>query len=186
MAGRGMSAAMLTEVAKQQLRVLHLLELYFSTTGYLTTARRNIVWAGNTYSALGNWLSFNEVEESTDIRAGSVNIMLSGVNQANVQSALTENFIERRAVIRRGFLDAGDQVIVDPIIIFDGRIDSWSLREDAAGGTSEITWQAASHWADFDRVYGRRTNNEDQQVWFPGDRGFEFAAQTDDIRWGKA
>lgn len=186
MAGRGMSAAMLAEIVKQQLRLFHLVEMYFSTAGYLTTSSRNIVWSGNTYSALGNLLSFGEVEESTDIRAGSLNITLSGVNQGNIATALTENFIERRVVIRRGFRDAADQVIIDPVILFDGRIDSWSLREDVMDGTSTITWQVASHWIDFDRVYGRRTNNEDQQVWFPGDRGFEFAAQTDDIRWGKA
>lgn len=186
MPSRGMSAAMLTEIAKQQIRPVHFIELYFSTTEYLTTGRRNITWSGNTYSALGNLLDFGETDESTDMRAGSVNIMLSGVNQGNIAIALTENFIERRAVIRRGFLDASDQIIVDPIILFDGRIDSWGLSEDVTGGTSVITWSAASHWVDFERVSGRRTNNEDQNVWFPGDKGFEFAAQADEIRWGKA
>lgn len=185
MAGRGMTAAMQTEVAQQQLRMFHLLELYFSVTGYLTTGNRDIVWGGNTYSALGNWLSFGEVDESADLRAGSVNIGLSGVNQANISTALTENFIERRAVIRRGFFDANNQVIIDPVILFDGRIDSWSLHEDVDNNTSTITWQAATHWIDFERAAGRRTNHDDQQVWFPGDRGFEFAAETDDIVWGK-
>lgn len=186
MANRGMSGAMLAEIAKRQLRLLHLVEMYFSATSYLTTAPRNIVWGGNTYGALGNLLSFGEVEESTDIRAGSVAIELSGVNQGNVATALTENFIDRRIIIRRGFRDASDQIIIDPVSIFDGRIDSWSLREDVMAGTSTIAWQTASHWIDFDRIYGRRTNNEDQQGWFPGDKGFEFAAQADDLRWGKA
>lgn len=186
MASRGMSTAMLTEIAKQQLRLFHLVEMYFASTGYLTTGHRNLVWNGNTYSALGNLLSFGEIAESADIRAGSINIVLSGVNQANIATALTENFIERRVVIRRGFLNAADHIIVDPVILFDGRIDSWDLNEDVTSGTSTITWKAASHWVDFERAAGRRTNNEDQQVWFPGDKGFEFAAQNDEIRWGKA
>lgn len=186
MANRGMSAAMLAEIAKPQLRLFHLVEMYFTTIGYLTTGRRNIVWNGNTYSALGNLLSFGDVAESADIRAGSINLVLSGVNQANIATALTENFIDRRVVIRRGFLDASDIIIVDPIILFDGRIDSWDLNEDVTTGDSTVTWKAASHWIDFERISGRRTNNEDQQVSFPGDKGFEYAAQTEEIRWGKA
>ncbi len=185
MANRGMSAAMLSEIAGQKIRIFHLLELYFSTVGYLTTARRNIVWNGNTYHALGNWLSFGEVEESTEIRSGTMNVTLSGVNQANIQMALTENFIERSVIVRRGFLNATDQIVIDPLVIFDGRVDSWSLTEDVVQGTSTIVWQAASHWIDFDRTYGRRCNSEDQQIFFPGDRFFEFAAQTDEIRWGR-
>lgn len=186
MANRGMSGAMLTENAKQQTRPFHLIEFYFSTTDYLTTARRNIPWNSINYIALGNLLSFSDLEESTEIRAGSFNVVLSGVNQANIAVALTENFIERRIVIRRGLLDVNDAIVVDPVILHDGRIDGWNLNEDVTNGTSTIKWNAASHWIDFERVAGRRTNNEDQQVWFPGDKFFEFAAQNDEIRWGKA
>ena len=48
-----------------------------------------------------------------------------------------------------------------------------------------IELQAASQFADFEKIRGRRTNNESQQIHFPGDRGFEYAPQVvKDLKWG--
>ena len=44
----------------------------------------------------------------------------------------------------------------------------------------------ASHWADFSKVEGRKTNTGSQQIFFPTDKGMEFAGLTvQDILWGK-
>jgi len=41
-------------------------------------------------------------------------------------------------------------------------------------------------WSDFERTAGRRTNDNDQQVYYPGDRGFQFADDAlKDIKWGR-
>lgn len=184
MANRGMTPAVLAEIAKKQLRIVHFLEMYFATTERACTWGRHLTWGGNTYLAAGNLLTLPDISESTAMQAGSVDIVLSGVNQANIAVALTENFIEKRVVIRRGFIDTADQLIIDPVIKFDGRIDSWRLAEDADNGTSTITWTAASHWVDFERTNGRTTNDKEHQVLFPGDRFFEYAAETVDMKWG--
>ena len=179
-----MTPAVLTEIAKKQLRMVHFLELYFATVERACTWGRHLTWGGNTYLATGSLLSLPDIDESVEMRSNSASIVLSGVDQASIAIALTENFIDKRVVIRRGFIDPADQLIIDPVIKFDGRIDSWGLAEDADDGTSTITWLAASHWVDFERTAGRTTNDKEHQVIFPGDKFMEFAAETIDLKWG--
>jgi hypothetical protein len=47
--------------------------------------------------------------------------------------------------------------------------------------------QVVSHWADFDKTNGRKTNNTSQQRFFSADVGMDFSSQTvQDIKWGRA
>jgi len=49
-----------------------------------------------------------------------------------------------------------------------------------------LTVEIASHWKDFEKENGRRTNHNTQQLYFDGDLGFEFAAKTiKDLKWGR-
>ncbi|MFQ5510039.1 MAG: hypothetical protein ACE5FN_12010 [Leptospirillia bacterium] len=188
MAGRGMSAAMLAEIARAEVRLAHLVEIHLdSNLGRYTDAHRDLVWGGNIYLADGNLMDIPTVTEEADLRVGSVTVSLTGVAQANIATALLEPSTDRQVVIRTGCLDAADALIADPVVVFDGRIDGWSIREDPEGGTSVVEWTVASHWADFEKTAGRRTNHEDQQTFFPGDDGFKFAPEIiRDIRWGRA
>ena len=79
------------------------------------------------------------------------------------------------------------RVVIDPIPIFDGRIDGIEAAEDPDSGEGAVSVSASSVFGNFDRRNGRRTNNEDQQVHFPGDLGLEFTSElVRDIVWGEA
>lgn len=185
MSGRNMSAAMLAEIAKQAVQVFELVEMYFDGgTDRFTTWNRNIDWGGNTYLATGHLLQLGDVNEDVALTIGATTIQLSGVALDAVAIALTENYTDRRVIIRRGCLDTAGGIIVDPVIIFDGRLDGFSLAEDRS--TATLSWTVASHWADFDKSAGRRTNLEDQKIHFPNDTGFRWTAQVArDIAWGR-
>ena len=44
-----------------------------------------------------------------------------------------------------------------------------------------------SQWVDFQRTPGRHTNDPEEQIWFPGDRGFKFVTNINQqIKWGAA
>ena len=44
-----------------------------------------------------------------------------------------------------------------------------------------------SHWADFEKKSGRKTNNTSQQRFFSADKGMEFSSENVlDIKWGRA
>jgi hypothetical protein len=47
--------------------------------------------------------------------------------------------------------------------------------------------RATSLFADFERRTGRHTNDAEQQIHYPGDKGFEFVSELRDkqINWGR-
>lgn len=185
---RNLPAVIQTEIAKQAVITFHLVEFQFDTgTIRFTSLPRNIVYNSQTYLASPDLLSFGNVVESDRVELGSMFFTLSSVDLSVVAQALLEDFVDRPILLYRAFLDTSTfQLLVDPVLIYEGRITSFKLSEDPQSGTSTLTWQTASMWADFQRTAGRRTNNNDQQVYHPGDLAFEFAHNiTFDIRWGR-
>lgn len=185
---RGASAPVLAEIAADANAPVHLFELYLpGATTYATDAFRAVEWGGNTYPALGHFLAFDGIEETADLAVTQVRVQMSGVDQSLISLLLSYDYIDRRLVIRQGFLDASDTLIIDPLAIFDGRCDAPEISEDPDTGASGITLAASSHWIDFERTPGRHTNHEEQQIWFPGDLGFEYVSQLNrQIKWGAA
>lgn len=186
MADRGMSAAMLAEIAKSEVLTCLLVEMYVdSGTLYFTDAYMDLTWNSNTYSSAGNFLSISDITESINDEIPSISLVLSGVPAANVAIALSQDVIDRQVIIRRAYLDASYLVITDPLELFNGNISSYPTIRDNRGSSS-ISFDVSSHWADFERVAGRRTNNEDHQVDYPGDTFFLFASEIiKDAPWGR-
>ncbi len=185
---RGATASVLTEIAAPACRPIHLLKVVLSTdTLYFTDAYRTIVWDGQTWLALGHFLSFGDIEESGGVEVSSCTIGLSGVDQTYLSIFLSQDFIDREVSIWKGFLDASMSVITSPVLIFNGRINKPGLTEDPTAGTCTLAVEASSHWVDFQRIPGRHTNDTEQQIWYPGDRGFEFASdKAAQLKWGAA
>jgi hypothetical protein len=185
---RSLTASVQTELAKDKIRLFGLLELHFDSGSlYLARGYRPITWGGQTYQPDAGLIDVSAVEETTELRVGSITITLEGVSQAHISSALSEDYIDRQVKVYRGLLDASGDVIPDPFLLFDGRISGGPvIEEDPDRGDSTVRWTAASHWADFQKVAGRRTSHADQQVYFPGDLGFEYAAMDlSDLKWGR-
>lgn len=176
MAGRSMSSAMRTEVAKAQNQPCHLFALELdSGTLYVTDAYRTVVWGGNSYAATGHLLGFDGVHETSDLQVTEARVSLSGVDQVYVSVALAEDTIDRRLRIWKGFLDTStDAVIVDPVEIFSGQCDAPAIEEDPEAGSCTVTLTATNHFGDFTRRAGRRSNAAVQKVFFPADEGFGF------------
>ena len=181
-----MTAAVKTEAAKLTgQRVRHLAELHFSPVVYLTDHTRIVPWNSNNYQPGGHFLSYSDIGESTEVRVGNYNLVLSSVEQTYVATLLQNNYIDRQVVIRRFWLDGNDQMIDGPVIVRDGRIQGFSLDEQSR--PPKVVVNVATHWADFDKVAGRRSTEASQQRHFADDRFFEFAAERfDDKVWGRA
>jgi hypothetical protein len=187
MSGRSASAAAQTQIALAANRPFHLFEIYFSgVTARSSDAFRNIDWGGNTYYALGHYISFDGVEETAELQVNQVKITQTGVASTFISLYLSNEYIDRRVVIRKAFLASDDTVVVDPFPIFDGRCDAPEINDDPESGTCTVSISASSHWVDFERKPGRHTNHEEQQIWFPGDQGFEFVSQLNkELTWGR-
>ena len=184
---RGASAGFITELLKSTNSPCFLVETYFDDgTIRVTDAWRNIDWGGNTYTANGHFLSFDGLTETAELQVPNLTLTVSAVDQVWISTALTKQYIDRRMVIYKAFLDYTQDVISSPIIIFDGRMDSMAVA-DSPDGKCTVAISATSQWGDFDRKAGRHTNPQEQQVFFPGDRFFEYVANLNkEIKWGAA
>jgi hypothetical protein len=188
MTDRNATAAWITQAEASANRPVHLLELVFdSATTRLTDADRTITWGGNDYLALGHFLGFSDIEESSEVEVTSMTGTLSGVDQTYVSLFLSETYLDRPVNLYKAFLDAGLGVVSDPLLIFSGRLNQPVINENPDDGTCTLAISATSHWVDFERRPGRHTNHAEQQVWFPGDKGFEFSSEiVKEIRWGRS
>lgn len=187
MANRGMSAAMLAEIAKDQVREVYLVSIAFDGgTQYYTTHASDLSWSSQTWEASGSFLDISDITEHADPKINNATVTLSGAEQANISAALTEDYTDRELNVYIGFLDSSDALIVDPVNIFSGRIDSFSYQENPERGSATLRWKAANHFADFDRQNGRLANDKSHQVYFPGDDFFKFTSEvTRTITWGR-
>lgn len=211
---RGASSAFLTELLKSKSEPCWLVEVYFDDgTIRMTDAWRDIVWGaeiwfndinlyfnnntiawnrknypqGNTYVAQGHFLGFSGLSETLDMRIPTVNLSLSAVDQTWIAIALTKQYIDRRLVIYKAFIDYVNGVVSSPVIVFDGRMDGMPISDDPDAGKCIITVSATNQWSDFERRPGRHTNDQEQQILFSGDKFFEFSSQINkQSKWGAA
>jgi hypothetical protein len=129
-------------------------------------------------------MGLSEFSEQTDISKTSVKLTLSGAEQSFISIVLNENVINDEVDIYRGLLDSSNTLIDDPIILYKGHIENFSIQE--SGTTSNVVLSIVSQWADFDKKNGRKTNNTSQQRFFSTDVGMDFSSETiRDIKWGK-
>ncbi len=187
MADRDASGSVLTQIEAAANEPVHLFALYLDgLTQRLTDAYRPLTWNGDTYTAVGHFVGFDGLEESAELQVTQVRIQLSGVVTDTIAELLSYSYIDRRVAIWKGFI-SGTGVVADPILIFDGRADAPAIEENPDDGTCIVTLTASQHWVDFERRPGRHTNHEEQQIWFSGDKGFEFVSEINKpITWGRA
>ena len=86
---RSLNASVLTEIAKDSVKMCHLVYMGLSTAQYMTDAAFDIDYSSNTYTSSSYLLSMGTVEESSDVRIGSISIDLSSVSQAFTSIFLT-------------------------------------------------------------------------------------------------
>jgi hypothetical protein len=152
------------------------------TTYYLSNAYAPLLYLGNTYTQLGNFLGMSEIQDDLRATNNAINLQLSGIppddgspNYMNI--ALNSNLKGSKVKIRRAFFDgSGNYTPTQVYLRFDGYVSNFSLNEnwdqDAKTTSNTISIQCANIHAILEKKYsGRRTNETDQQFWYPGDTG---------------
>jgi hypothetical protein len=181
---RSIDAATITELAKDNFNLATLIQFDLSSTLYLTDWGRNLSALSQTWSSSPHFLGVGDVTETSNLRVNTLDITLSGVEQSYVAIFLSQNYIDRPVKIYRAAINSSDAVIGAPILLFSGLITNYSIQDSKE--TSTITVQLASHWKDFEKKVGRKTNHNSQSIHFPSDKGFEFAAKSiKDLKWGR-
>jgi hypothetical protein len=185
-----LNASTSTELAKDSFNIINLLEFQgiggASERLYITDAPVDISYSSNSYLSGRGMLGVSDIQEEEDLKIESVEITLSGVETANVKLFLDFDYIDRRVLIRRAIIGDDYNIIGDPILVFDGRLDQPKIIEDFKAGNATLGISATSHWADFEAIAGRHTNDSEHQVLHSGDTFFQKATETQkDVKWGR-
>tara|TARA_R100001509_G_scaffold165127_1_gene145277 strand:- start:1840 stop:2385 length:546 start_codon:yes stop_codon:yes gene_type:complete len=179
---RGLSNSLKTELANQNIKPILLVEILFPIPQRITNHYKDITHNSNTYSASGHLLSITNKAENAEINVSNFTINLSAVDSAFTSIILNNNVANDIVTIDIGLLNSTD-ALIDTYNYDKGYIESFRIDTKQA----TISLICTSHFSDFSRIAGRKTNEGSQQRLFPTDRGFEFAGQTvQDIKWGRA
>jgi len=178
---RGLSSSLQTELANQSIKPIVLVEILFPTPQRLTNHYKDITHNSNIYSSSGHLLSIGGKAEKSELDVGNFQIELSAVDSAFVSIVLNNVVSNDEVTIDIGLLDSSD-ALIDTFNYDKGFIESFSIDTN----TGKLILSCTSHFADFSRVAGRKTNSGSQQIFYSTDLGMEFAALTvKDILWGR-
>lgn len=183
---RGSTGAFQTEIVKSANKPFHLVKLILDEgSHYLSDCYIPITYDGNEYLPTGSFLNFSDIIESNETNIEQIGISLSGIDQTFNSIFLTVDYIDREIEIYKAFLDTNDSLVSDPLLIFNGRLNNPTIKEDVDAGTSTLSFTASSLFVDFDKINSRFTNNESQQSFFAGDTGFRFSSVVvKELNWG--
>ena len=185
---RSLTTAVKNELATNDIKPVHLITIGFSTPVNITdcsfSLTSSVSGSSVTYNASDFILGISNHTEETDVTKSTVNLNLSGADQTFISTVLNENVVNDTVEIYRGLLNSSNSIIADPILLYSGNIDTFEIAETET--QSNVKLVIVSHWADFDKKSGRKTNNASQQRFFSSDVGMDYASESVlDIKWGR-
>jgi len=154
------------------------------TVRYYTSNPIDLVYDGETYESSELLVDISASGQSGTLQNQQFNITLSNATGSFASDLLTQNWNNGDVFYYLCATNASYGIVGAPILLFKGLLSSFSFQE---GDNSVITLTADSHWADFEKKGGRRTNSSSQRELYSTDLGFEFSANSvKDLKWGKA
>lgn len=181
---RSLTSAVKTELATNQLNPVTLVYLGIASGSRYTDHYKDLSYDSNNYTSSSLLLGISDSSESSNVAVDSTTVVFTGADQTIISLLLNNDYMDKEAEIYKGFLDSSQSLIADPFLYFKGRIESFALQEDQK--SSQVSISIASHWSDFEKEKGRKTNTNSQELFFSNDVGFDFSSQSiQDIKWGR-
>lgn len=193
---RGLTAAMLAELAKDHIRPAFFVEIEFSSgVQRMWSGVGDFVWNSQTFSGVGHFGGISPVKESGEVVASNFILSLSGIPSSLLGLALSEIRHNKRAKVWFALLDENGAVISDPVRIAKGFTDRAEIQE--AGDFATIRLNCETQDAQLQRAKERRWTPEDQKaaLWLdgsrqqtnPSDKGFDDVPALAEINlvWGE-
>ena len=180
----------------------------------LWTGQGTLTYNGLDWYGTGNLLTFDTIEETSEIAAKGATVTLSGVPSEVISLALTEPYQGRKANIYFGMFTYVDQYSVDqyePDLILDFSSDYYAVSQEGdayvmqtltqifsgymdqmnieeGSDTSTVTLTIENKLIDLEKPRTARFTSTYQKTLFPNDKGLEFVEdlQTKEIVWGRS
>lgn len=170
-----------------------LTKLHFNPIYRYTSAFQSVYWdeAGGgelEYVGVGNLGSLSILSETSELAAQTIQLTLSGIPSEHITDIFSNEYIGEPVYIWYATLDPTTYAVeggqFGPVLIFAGRMDFGVIE---FGKTANVTVNATSRLADWERARGGRFNNAYQQRHVDlNDLGFKYVEALQDIpiSWG--
>ena len=156
-----------------------------SVTYYISNCYREVVHNSKTYQALAGFLSVSEIQNNISNANDEIQVSLSAIPPNYIAAVLGTQIKGGDINIYRAFFDYRTQQVIAGAVYkrFTGVISNYSVQEDldVAGATPDvnhtITIIASSIIGVLEnKISGRRTNQEDYQIFWPELNNVNYAA----------
>jgi hypothetical protein len=183
---RPMSSAMLAAIQATDLQPALFIQLTFNgATAYLWTGNTSISWNSQTWSGLGSLLSLAVAEDGATVEARGITVTVSGLDPNLLPDCLNDFQLGLSAIVYLGFFSGGS-LISTPITSWSGRMDLPTI--DVSGETATIAINCESRLLDMNIPCDRRYTQQDQQMTWQDDLGFQFVDSIQEfvLAWGQS
>lgn len=191
MAGsRGLTSNLLAEFSAKKLRPAFFVRAQFvSGWIYLWSGLGAIDWNGHTWTGIalpnGEMLGMiSQLVEGTDLQAQGIALALGGIPASSMQQVLNECRPSFGVYIYIGAMADDGSIVPSPICAWAGRMDIPTINE--SGETMTVVISVETVLVDLQRPREWRYTDQDQQLFSPGDLGFQFVGALQDfqVNWG--
>jgi hypothetical protein len=189
---RNLSPAIVAAIAAPQKSLAWFVELVFlDQTIYAWSGLGNVTPAGPAWDPgatfpygqefIGvGWLGqLSNLPQTTEMTAENMRLTLSGIPASLVGDAVNAVRLTGSVTIWLVFLDALNNVIADPLQMWQGQTDVPTLTDGADTCTFEMTVE--NSLLALNLSSNRRYTTLDQQLDYPGDAGFEMLSAMQDL-----
>ena len=178
---RGLPSNIVTQINGSNIRLAYLVKIETATNILLTDHAKNVTFDSQTYVADGSLSITDQIQENSDLEYSDISMQLYNTTNSIKNIFLTDNYVNKNAVIFCAFLDPSE-TIINAFEYFKGTVASASVSDTTNGIIVDV--QLANQFKNWDIVRGRKFTDQSQQDIYTGDRGMQFAhLAKNDIRW---
>ncbi len=171
----GLTGTVAAAVAAEQAARTVAVELDFpSGMARWNASPMDITFGGVTFLGVGMLGSISVTEESAELRAYGLTLVLSGIPRDAITLALIQGYQGRRGTVWEVPLNpVTHAVLARPVVIFRGRMDTMDIE---LGDAALVRVALENRLADWERPRMQRYTDEDQRARYPDDGGFRFVS----------
>jgi hypothetical protein len=160
---RVLTSAMITALSAPVVRLAVLASLQFADNLVnVWTGIGPMTWNSLTFQGVGTLGTISAMSEDSDVSAKNVTISLSGIPSSMMNEVLYEVRVLRNANIWLALYDSSGNLIANPVLSYQGKMDAPEINDD--GKTCTCTISLENVLVDLNREVYRRYTDEDQQM----------------------
>lgn len=159
--------------------------VFASSTLRLWNGTGDLAWNSHTWLGNGWFQGFEGAEESVEVEANDLAVVLTGVPASVLSLLLGQQAQGATGTLYFGAFDSNGALMADPYVAWQGEYSHADVDDDPSQPTARLYYD--SPLIDLDRPNEGRWTHDHQQQLFPADLGFQYVVQAANwqSQWGQ-